>query len=41
VIASPAPGDGKSTIAHHLAEAAARLGSRVLLLEVEPAIRLG
>jgi capsular exopolysaccharide synthesis family protein len=35
VIASPAPGDGKSTIARHLAEAAARLGSRVLLLEVD------
>jgi succinoglycan biosynthesis transport protein ExoP len=35
VIASPAPGDGKSTIARHLAEAAARLGSRVLLLEAD------
>lgn len=35
VIASPAPGDGKTTIARHLAEAAARLGSRVLLLEVD------
>ena len=35
VIASPAPGDGKSTVARHLAEAAARLGSRVLLLEVD------
>jgi capsular exopolysaccharide synthesis family protein len=33
IVASPAPGDGKSTIARHLAEAAARLGSRVLLLE--------
>jgi capsular exopolysaccharide synthesis family protein len=35
VIASPAPGDGKTTIARHLAEAAARLGSLVLLLEVD------
>jgi polysaccharide biosynthesis transport protein len=35
VITSPAPGDGKTTIARHLAEAAARLGSRVLLLEVD------
>jgi polysaccharide biosynthesis transport protein len=35
VIASPAPGDGKTTIARHLAEAAARLGSRVLLLEAD------
>jgi succinoglycan biosynthesis transport protein ExoP len=35
LIASPAPGDGKTTIARHLAEAAARLGSRVLLLEVD------
>jgi len=35
VIASPAPGDGKTTIARHLAEAAARSGSRVLLLEVD------
>jgi polysaccharide biosynthesis transport protein len=35
VITSPAPGDGKTTIAHHLAEAAARLGSLVLLLEVD------
>jgi capsular exopolysaccharide synthesis family protein len=35
VIVSPAPGDGKTTIARHLAEAAARLGSRVLLLEVD------
>jgi capsular exopolysaccharide synthesis family protein len=33
VVASPVPGEGKSTIAQHLAEAAARLGSRVLLLE--------
>jgi succinoglycan biosynthesis transport protein ExoP len=35
VIASPTPGDGKTTIALHLAEAAARSGSRVLLLEVD------
>ena len=35
VIASAAPGDGKTTIARHLAEAAAKLGSRVLLLEVD------
>jgi polysaccharide biosynthesis transport protein len=35
VIASPSPGDGKTTIARHLAEAAARLGARVLLLEVD------
>jgi capsular exopolysaccharide synthesis family protein len=35
VVASAAPGDGKTTIARHLAEAAARLGSRVLLLEVD------
>jgi capsular exopolysaccharide synthesis family protein len=35
VIGSASPGDGKTTIARHLAEAAARLGSRVLLLEVD------
>jgi polysaccharide biosynthesis transport protein len=35
VIASVAPGDGKTTIARRLAEAAARSGSRVLLLEVD------
>ncbi|HEY4915455.1 MAG TPA: polysaccharide biosynthesis tyrosine autokinase [Solirubrobacteraceae bacterium] len=35
MIASAAPGDGKTTIARHLAEAAARSGSRVLLLEVD------
>jgi len=35
VIASAASGDGKTTIARHLAEAAARLGSRVLLLEAD------
>jgi succinoglycan biosynthesis transport protein ExoP len=35
LIASAAPGDGKTTIARHLAEAATRLGSRVLLLEMD------
>ncbi len=35
VIASSTPGGSKSTIARHLAEAAARLGSRVLLLEAD------
>jgi capsular exopolysaccharide synthesis family protein len=35
LIASAAPGDGKTTIAHHLADAAARVGSRVLLLEAD------
>jgi succinoglycan biosynthesis transport protein ExoP len=35
VIASPAPGEGKTTIARHMAEAAAKLGSRVLLMEVD------
>lgn len=35
LIASPAPGDGKTTIARHLGEAAARLGARTLLLEVD------
>jgi succinoglycan biosynthesis transport protein ExoP len=35
VIASAAPGDGKTMIARHLAEASARVGSRVLLLEVD------
>jgi capsular exopolysaccharide synthesis family protein len=35
LIASPAPGDGKTTIARHLAEAAARLGLLVLLLELD------
>jgi polysaccharide biosynthesis transport protein len=33
LIVSPAPGDGKTTISRYLAEAAARSGSRVLLLE--------
>jgi capsular exopolysaccharide synthesis family protein len=35
MVASAAPGDGKSTIARHLAAAAARMGSRVLLLEAD------
>jgi capsular exopolysaccharide synthesis family protein len=35
VIASAAPGDGKTTIACGLAEAAARLGARVLVLETD------
>jgi succinoglycan biosynthesis transport protein ExoP len=35
VIASPASGDGKTTVARHLAEAAAKSGSKVLLLEVD------
>jgi len=35
VIVSAAQGDGKTTIARHLAEAAARSGSRVLLLEAD------
>ncbi len=35
LIASAAPGDGKSTVARHLAAAAARMGARVLLLEVD------
>jgi capsular exopolysaccharide synthesis family protein len=35
LVASAAPGDGKTTIARHLAEAAARVGARVLLLEVD------
>jgi capsular exopolysaccharide synthesis family protein len=35
VIASASQGDGKTTVARHLAEAAARLGSKVLLLEVD------
>jgi polysaccharide biosynthesis transport protein len=35
VIASPGPGDGKTTIARHLAEAAAKSGSRVLLIEAD------
>jgi succinoglycan biosynthesis transport protein ExoP len=35
IVASAAPGDGKTTIARHLAEAAARLGTSVLLLEAD------
>jgi non-specific protein-tyrosine kinase len=35
LIASAAPGDGKTTIACHLAAAAARMGSRVLLFEAD------
>jgi capsular exopolysaccharide synthesis family protein len=35
LIASAAPGDGKTTIARHLAEAAAGMGSRVLLVEAD------
>src|SRR5947208_16875346 len=35
VIASAEPGEGKTVIARHLADAAARLGSRVLLLEAD------
>jgi polysaccharide biosynthesis transport protein len=35
VIASASPGDGKTTIARHLASAAARAGARVLLLEAD------
>jgi succinoglycan biosynthesis transport protein ExoP len=35
LVASAAPGDGKTTIARHLAAAAARMGARVLLLEAD------
>jgi polysaccharide biosynthesis transport protein len=35
LVASAAPGDGKTTIARHLAGAAARMGSRVLLIEAD------
>jgi capsular exopolysaccharide synthesis family protein len=35
LVASAAPGDGKTTVARHLAGAAARVGSRVLLLEAD------
>jgi hypothetical protein len=35
MVASAAPGDGKTTVARHLAGAAARMGSRALLLEAD------
>jgi Mrp family chromosome partitioning ATPase/capsular polysaccharide biosynthesis protein len=35
VVASAAPGDGKTTVARNLAEAAATMGSRVLLIETD------
>ncbi|HEY2282719.1 MAG TPA: polysaccharide biosynthesis tyrosine autokinase [Solirubrobacteraceae bacterium] len=35
LIASAGPGDGKTTVARHLAEAAVMMGSRTLLLEVD------
>ena len=35
MVASAAPGDGKTTVARHLAGAAARMGSGVLLLEAD------
>jgi polysaccharide biosynthesis transport protein len=35
MVVSAAPGDGKTTIARHLASAAARMGSRVLLIEAD------
>jgi polysaccharide biosynthesis transport protein len=35
LVASAAPGDGKTTIARHLGAAAAMMGSRVLLMEVD------
>lgn len=35
LVVSAAPGEGKTTIARHLASAGARMGSRVLLLEAD------
>jgi capsular exopolysaccharide synthesis family protein len=35
LVASAAPGDGKTTVARHLAGAAARMGARVLLIEAD------
>jgi capsular exopolysaccharide synthesis family protein len=35
LVGSAAPGDGKTTVARHLAAAASRMGSRVLLLEAD------
>jgi capsular exopolysaccharide synthesis family protein len=35
MVASAAPGDGKTTVARYLAAAAARMGSRALLMEVD------
>jgi capsular exopolysaccharide synthesis family protein len=35
LVASAGPGDGKTTITRHLASAAARMGSRVLLVEAD------
>jgi capsular exopolysaccharide synthesis family protein len=35
LVASAAPGDGKTTVARHLASAAARMGAHVLLIEAD------
>jgi Mrp family chromosome partitioning ATPase len=35
LVASAAPGDGKTTVARHLAGAAARMGARVFLVEAD------